>query len=238
MIDDLTTVLITTSPRRAHPDTDLIENTLFSIRNHLQTAQILILCDGVRKEQESYRQRYSEFILALEAIILDRWANVRLVVEPEWLHQAWLIAKGIEQVKTPLILFTEEDQRLLNLPIPWDTLAQLITSNQVKLVRFMLEDRLPVEWKHLMLGPVEPYTELLKTVQWSQRTHLASVEYYRWQIERHLKPGDRCYFEDRMYGLEDSWEDHKLSIFYPPNPRRIYHSDGRGDDAKFESVLE
>jgi hypothetical protein len=237
MIDDLTTVLVTTSPSKKHPDTDLVEETLASIRWHLPTAQILILCDGVRKEQEEYRARYSDFIIALEEVILDRYPNVRLVVFPEWQHQAWTIAKGINScVTTPLILFTEHDQRLLPQFIPWTSLAAMILDNQIKLVRFMLEDSIKPEWNHLMLGP---FNEVLtKTVQWSQRTHLALTDYYRWLISKHLKPGDRCYLEDRFYGLQDEWEDHKLVIFTPLNPRRIYHSDGRGDDAKFDSVLE
>jgi hypothetical protein len=237
VIDDFTTVLITTSPSKHHPDTSLIESTLASVRWHFQKAQILILCDGVRKEQEGYRQRYSDFIIALESSVLARWPNVRLVVFPDWQHQAWTIAKGIEQVKTPLILFTEHDQAFLKEYIPWSNLAACILDNRAKLIRFMLEDELKPEWSHLMIGPMAGGI-LTKTVQWSQRTHLALTDYYRWLIERHLKPGDRCYLEDRFYGLQDSWEDNKLTIFTPPNPRRIYHLDGRGDDAKFESVLE
>ena len=237
MIDDLTTVLVTTSPSMKHPDTSLIEKTVASIRWHLPKAPILIACDGVRPEQESYRERYSEFVLWLESICLSQWKDVRLWIEPEWVHQAQLIARALKAVQTPLILFSEHDQALLPEPIPWDTLARLICQRQANVVRFMLEDKIPEEWNHLMLGFVEPYTELLKTVQWSQRTQLASVEYYLWMIEKHLKLDDRCYLEERLYGLEDSWEDHRLTIFYPAHPRRIVHLDGRGDDPKFDSVL-
>lgn len=237
MIDDITTVLITTSPSVKHPDTSIIEETVASIRWHLPKAPILIACDGVRPEQEAYRERYSEFVLWLEAICISQWKDVRLWVEPTWVHQAQLIARALKDVWTPLVLFTEHDQALLPLPIPWDDLARMTCRHQVNLVRFMLEDKIPEEWKHLMIDWVEPYTGLVKTVQWSQRTHLVDVEYYRWLIEKHLKPEDRCYLEDRLYGLEDDWETHKLTIFYPANPRRIVHLDGRGDDVKFDSVL-
>jgi hypothetical protein len=239
MIDDITTVLITTSPSVKHPNTSLIEETVASIRWHLPTAPILIACDGVRPEQESYRERYSQFVLRMEELCLTKWKNVQLWIEPEWVHQAQLIARAMKDVTTPLLLFTEWDQAFLPEPIPWDDLARMTCRGQVNLVRFMLEDEIKAEWNHLMLGEAMlPHSGLLKTVQWSQRTHLASVEYYRWMLEKHLKPGDRCYLEDRLYGLEDEWETHKLTIFYPTHPRRIVHLDGRGDDVKFDSVLE
>lgn len=243
MIDDLVTCLVTTSPSIKHPDTSIIEETVASIRWHLPQAQILIACDGVRKEQESYRERYSQFVLRMEELCLSKWTNVRLWIEPEWVHQAQLIARAMQEIKTPLVLFTEHDQKLLPEFIPWTALATLISDQRVKLIRFMLEDEIKPEWDHLMLGTLWTLgtlapTFLTKTIQWSQRTHIASVEYYREMLSKHLKLGDRSYLEDRLYGLEDEWEDHKLTIFTPPNPRRIVHLDGRGEDQKFDSVLE
>ena len=238
MSESLITCLITTSPSPKHPDTSIIEGTVASVRWHLPDSEILIACDGVRQEQESRRAAYSEYVLRMEELCLTKWKNVRLVVQPEFLHQAWTIAKTIEQVKTPIILFSEHDQELLPLPIPWDVLQERICRGQVNLVRFMLEDKIKEEWNQFMLGFVEPYTELMKTLQWSQRTHLAATAYYRWMIEKHLKPADRCYLEDRFYGQCDGWEENKLTIFYPGNPRRIRHTDGRGNEPKFDSVLE
>ena len=241
MIDDITTVLITTSPSVKHPDTSIIEETVASIRWHLPKAPIIIACDGVRPEQEAYRERYSEFVLWLEAICISQWKDVRLWVEPTWVHQAQLIARALKTVQTPLILFSEHDQALLPEPIPWDDIGRMTCQRKINLTRFMLEDAVKPEWNHLMLGPltdsVLQHNYFTKTIQWSQRTHIASVEYYRWLIEKHLKPEDRCYLEDRLYGLEDEWEDHRMCLFTPPNPRRIVHLDGRGDDVKFDSVL-
>lgn len=203
--------------------------------------EIAILCDGVRPEQEASKAPYSEFVIRLETLCLEKWTNVRLVVFPEFQHQAWTIAKGLEQVKTPLILFTEDDQMLLPQDIPWHDMALMILEKKLNLIRFMLESALPPEWNHLMLGLFQLNgipTLLTKTVQWSQRTHLASTEYYRWMLEKHLRAGDRCYLEERLYGLEDEWEDHKLTIYTPGgNQARIFHLDRRGKEEKFESVL-
>jgi hypothetical protein len=241
VIDELTTVLITTSPRPVHPLTDQIEYTVLSVRRHLPTAEIVILCDGIRPEQENRKEAYSDFVLRLEALCLEKWRNVRLVVFPTWQHQAQCIAKGIEQVKTPLTLFTEDDQVLIADWIPWTDMAAMLASDNVRLIRFMLEDFIKPEWQQFMLGPVMLNgcdTMLTKTVQWSQRTHLAWTNYYRVLIAKHLKPGDRCYLEDRLYGQCDEWEENRLSIFTPPNPRRIWHSDGRMGEVKYDSVLE
>lgn len=242
MIDHLTTILVTTSPRPAHPSTELIEDTVASLRYHLPTAPIIILCDGVRKEQENRCADYSAFVLRVEMLCLEKWNNVRLWVSPEFLHQAWVIGRGLEQVTTPLILFVEDDLPPLSVPIPWHDMALMILEKKVNLVRLMLEDELRPEWAHLMLGPVAlngVNTLLTKTVQWSQRTHLASTEYYRSMVAKHLKPADRCYLEERFYGQCDDWDENKLTIFTPLGKMaRIWHSDGRRREEKFESVLE
>lgn len=242
MIDHLTTVLITTSPRPAHPSTEQVENTVLSVRYHFPTAEILILCDGVRPEQQARKEAYSEFVLRVEALCLEKWQKVRLIVFPEWQHQAWTIAKGVQQVETPLLLFTEDDQLLLPEPIPWHDMAALLLQGNVRLIRFMLEDSIKPEWQHLMLGPFQLSgvdTLLQKTVQWSQRTHIARADYYRSMIAKHLKPLDRCYLEDRLYGQCDDWEENRLTIFTPTGKMaRIWHSDGRLGEQKYDSVLE
>ena len=246
MSESLITCLITTSPSPKHPDTSIIEGTVASVRWHLPDSEILIACDGVRQEQENRRAAYSEYVLRMEELCLTKWKNVRLVVQPEFLHQAWTIAKTIEQVKTPVILFTEHDQELLPIWFPWSDAVRYVAGGHVNLIRFMLEDDMKPEWQSMMLGPL-PFptvpevmnTALTKTVQWSQRTHLASTEYYRRMLAEHLKPADRCYLEDRFYGQCDDWEKHRLTIYTPYGPMaRIKHTDGRGNEPKFESKLE
>jgi hypothetical protein len=242
VIDHLTTCLITTSPSIKHPSTEIIQGTVESIRWHLPTAEILICCDGVRPEQEHYRQRYSDFVLATENLALEKWNNVKLIVYPVFLHQAWTVASSLASVRTRLLLFTEWDQVLLPVPIPWDGIAQAICRGQANLCRFMLEDGIKPEWSQFMLGPLQAlncFLPLTKTIQWSQRTHLASVDYYRALVGKHLKPEDRCYLEDRLYGQCDDWEQNKLTIYTPDGSMaRIKHTDGRGAEPKFASVLE
>ena len=242
MIDELTTVLVTTSPSPRHPDTRIIEDTINSVRWHLPEAQILILCDAVRPEQEHCRESYSEYVLRLGELCANKWKNVRTLPYPEFLHQAWCVARALPDVRTSLILITEHDQQLLPIKNPWNEMARMILEQRVNLIRFMLGDEMRPEWQQFMLGPVELngfQTVLLKTVQWSQRTHLASTDYYRKMLAEHLKPTDRCYIEDRLYGQCDDWEANKLTIFAPPDlPQRIVHTDARNGEPKFDSILE
>lgn len=242
MIDHLVTCLITTSPRPGHPSTEQIENTVMSVRWHLPEAQIIVACDGVRPEQEDRKAAYSEFVIRMETLCLEKWRNVRLWVSPIWIHQAQVVVRTLERIKTPLLFFCEDDLPPLSVPIPFEDMAAMIMQGKAKLIRLMLERAIPSEWKHLMLGPLELNgvpTLLMRTTQWSQRTHLASTEYYKWMVGKHVKAGDRCYLEERLYGLCDEWEDHKLCIYTPDGDMtRIWHSDGRGNDVKYESVLE
>lgn len=239
MSESLITCLVTTSPSPGHPDTGIIEGTVASLRWHLPDSEILIACDGVRPEQENRRASYSEFVLRMENLCLTKWKNVRLIVQPEFLHQAWTIAKAVEQIKTPVLLFTEHDQELLPIPFPFEVSSTLITNGVVNLIRFMLEDQIKPEWEQFMLGAMDGLQGLTKTVQWSQRTHLALVGYYREMVAEHLKPADRCYLEERFYGQCDDWNAHRLTIYTPYElMARIKHTDGRGGEPKFDSVLE
>ena len=243
MIDELVTVLITCSPSPRHPDTGLIRDTIASVRWHLPEAQILICCDGVRSEQEDRRSAYCEFQDRLDKMVgANGLDNISILTLLEFQHQAHSIARGLELVKTPLILFTEHDLQLLTTENPWDDMATMIIEGRVNLIRLMLGDEMRPEWEQFMLGNVELNgfpTVLVKTLQWSQRTHLASTAYYRKMVEEHVKPKDRCYLEDRLYGQCDDWEKHRLTIFVPPDvPQRIMHLDGRQGEPKFDSVLE
>lgn len=238
MIDHLTTVLITCSPSKMHPSTDIIDSTVASIRWHFPEAEILIACDGVRPEQQHYKQRYSEFVLRLETFCFEKWKNVLLWVEPEFVHQAVMVKRAMENVGTPLVLFTESDMEILQIQMPWDDMSNLMPNN-INLIRFQLEDQIKPEWAKFMLGAMEvAYGQLTRTIQWSQRTHLASTAYYKRMLEKLVKPGDRCYLEDRFYGNFDDWDEHRLTIYTPEGPQcRIKHTDARGGDEKFESFL-
>ena len=55
-------MIVTTSPVPSHPSTSDIEHTIGSIREHLPTAEIVIVADGVRQEQQDRRKTYEHYL--------------------------------------------------------------------------------------------------------------------------------------------------------------------------------
>ena len=87
-----------------------------------------------------------------------------------------MLRKVIDEIKTPLIMFVEQDTPLVtDEPIEWGKIKQFILSGQSNLVRFYHEASIHPEHKHLMLETKDIFTE---TAQWSSRPHVASTAFY------------------------------------------------------------
>ena len=150
----------------------------------------------------------------------------------------------IDEVKTPLILYVESDTPLVtDEKIEWDMLEHIILDGKSNLIRLHFEGVIPKDHEHLMLG--DPETGVLKTIQWSQRPHLASTAYYRRILNEHFSDKSRVYIEDKMHSVidvayrkdgEQGWLQHRLHIYYPndKNIKRSYHLDQREGGPKFE----
>lgn len=238
------TVLIPTSPIPSHPETWTIEATVASVQHHLPDARIVVMIDGVRSEQEKRRKRYTDYTRRLLRLC-NQWQAVPLLFE-EHTHQAAMTRTALEHVATPLVLFVEHDTPLVtDEPIAWRTCEQAILDGHVDLVRFHHEAHILPEHQHLMLDA--PLGDLARTVQWSQRPHLASTAYYRHILGTEFDPEDVTMIEDVMHGVvqkawerdgELGWCRHRLSIYNPEggNIKRSLHSDGREYDPKFKML--
>ena len=101
--------------------------------------------------------------------------------------------------------------------------------------------------RHLMIYPqvrISEYT-FVRTVQWSQRPHLARADFYRNILRSWFRSGCRTMIEDLMHGRvrvqwegAKEWKDYGLAIFAPPgNMQRSWHYDARGDEPKYENVF-
>lgn len=55
------TIVIPTSVIPSHPSTDIIEETINTIRVHLPDNEIIIQVDGLRDERLDWKDRYDEF---------------------------------------------------------------------------------------------------------------------------------------------------------------------------------
>lgn len=241
------TVLIPTSPIAAHPDTSIIETTVESVRFWLPDAEILIMCDGIRPEQEHYRERYEQYLNRLLWLTGTKWDRVLPVIHDEHLHQAELTRRVLDMVETPLVLFVEHDTPLVtDCPIDWPALTAAALSGEADVIRLHHEALVLPDHEHLMLDR-EPRdvqgAPLLRTVQWSQRPHLAGTGFYRRILAEDFPEAHIGMVEDRMHSVVESawrqfglagWHRYRLWMYAPEGQiKRSYTLDGRGEDPKW-----
>lgn len=249
------TVLIPTSPIHTHPSTATIEATLDSIRasEGLGDCEIIIMIDGIRPEQGHRRADYEEYIRRLLWLTNTKYHNVVPVVFDEHHHQAALTRETLKMVKTHQILFVEHDTPLVN-DIQWDALSYALKySDAANVIRFHHESHILKEHTSLMLDDaprhLPPGVLAMRTVQWSQRPHLARTDWYREMIERSFGPKARTMIEDVVHGvlLDDwgregimGWERWKLWIYTPKGHtiQRSTNLDGRGHESKYDMIFD
>lgn len=262
------TVLVPTSPSPLHPSTDQLYETVGSVLERLPAAEVLIMADGVREEQESHRDTYESY---LEKVLwrcnhdLD-WANVYMVRFDEHHHQGRMLKATLPLVRTPLVLYVEHDTPLEG-DIPFDQLACVLQGDDgPKVIRLSHESEVLAPHEHLMLDrwPLSypgcreagdaswDTVPLVRTVQWSQRPHIARTDAYSDWAGLYFGEESSTMIEDVMHGVVQEvwrtrgyagWERFGLYLYHPTDSdgrgiRRTYHLDGRRDDPKFDMVFE
>lgn len=247
-VSERITILILTSPIKSHPNTEIIEKTIADMRAVLPDCEIIIGIDGVRAEQEDYRERYEEYKKRLLWKTAHEWTNVVPVVFENHMHQAAMTRKLLTMVKTETILFVEHDTALCtDFTYEWNDLLDMIKDGTAYTIRFHHEGAIPEEHRYLMAGDVEEINDIpmIKTAQWSQRPHLSSTVFYREMMNRYFTDESRTMIEDKIHGFPaeaykhdglQGWYQWRLWIYHPTdgNIKRSYTSDGRGDDPKYE----
>lgn len=250
-IDDLEldvspiTVLVSTSPVVTNPSTVVLETVIDSIRNQLPEAEILIMCDGVRKEQKKMDLAYQEYLRRVIWKCNLEWENITPIVYKEHLHQLEMTRQTLPKVNTELVLFVEHDMPFYNRPIDWENTAKLVQSDKIKVMRYHFEAVIPEPHYYLMLDS-EPITvdevPLIRTAQWSQRPHLIKKDFYIELLDKFGSKKANCMIEDAIHGhivddvLErDMWDDYRIAIYAPAIGYCFaYHIDGRQGEEKYE----
>lgn len=234
------TVLVPTSPIPSHPSTAIIDATLESLDcAGLGECQVIVMADGVRTEQADRASDYASYLARLVM------GGANLYAAPEFLHQAEMTRRALEQVATPLILFVEHDTPLTG-EIPWLSMCAAIESGDADVVRLHHEAAILEPHRYLTAGRRRNVhgVPLVATAQWSQRPHLASAEWYRWMLDTYFGPHARTMIEDRIYSeIATPWVERrewgkvcKLWMYAPTEGswKRSEHLDGRAGDDKFE----
>lgn len=235
------TVLIPTSPIPSHPDTSIIEETVASVRHWHSTAEIIVMCDGVRPEQEHHRANYEEYLNRLMWLCEHRWENTLPLIFDDHTHQAGMTRAALELIQTDLLLFVEHDTPLvIDRDIDWPAIYETVLSGELNVVRLHHEHEILHESRRLMVDH-SPQTgrgglRYQRTIQWSQRPHVADVGYYR-RLLTHEKLQGLTMIEDRAHSLvqTEPWGAHRVAVYTPPgdNIKRSWHTDGRAGDEKW-----
>lgn len=227
------TVLIPVSPIPSHPSTEVIDQTVASIRERLPESEIIIMFDGVPADKQGFKHTYEEFKSRLLWKINFEMGSATPLVFDKHMHQSGMVREALKLVRTPVILFAEQDTPLHN-DIPFAEILPAIRSGYINMLRFHFEADIHPEHQYLMLDqePIEilgqPY---LRTRQWSQRPHLASTQYYRDICAKYWDDQPR-FIEHIMYGRVaeggDNYDEHRLHIYAPEGTLvRSKHLDGR-----------
>jgi hypothetical protein len=236
------TIILATSIIPAHPNTEMIDETIKSIRVHFPENEIIMQIDGLRKEQTHRKPDYDEYKNRILWKCLHEYKNVLPIIFDKHSHQTTMMRNTIDEIQTPLMIYVEGDAPLTpDVPIDWERCIDLIEQKRANTIRFHHEATIPEPHNHLMLGLEDGF---MKTSQWSQRPHLSTVKYYKDVILPFCKP--ISFIEDRFHGkvqddifpydsfIQEGWDTHKLWIYHPEgNIKRSYHLDGRDGTRKF-----
>ena len=245
------TVLMPSNVIPRHPSTDHIEQTIRDVRTQLPDADIFIMLDGVRTEQEERREDYEEYQRRLLWLCNYKWTNVLPIRFEEFGHQSTMTKRVIEMVKTPFVCFVEHDTPLVpDFAIEWDKLCAAIDTGEANAIRLCHEAKIHPEHKHMMIGKpmnVQGAT-MLRTSQWSQRPHLASTAFYKHILSTYFSDSSKAFIEHGLYGpcVEAynrdgvyGWNLWKLWVYYPDedNIKRSYDLNSRENAPNFESIF-
>ena len=237
-------VVIPVSPIKSHPDTTILTETVESVRHHLPDAEIFITFDGVREEQDHRRGDYEEFIRRALWSANHVWKPVVPFIFDTHQHQTGMLRAILNDISTPLLMYVEQDTPLVvDEAIDFPLITDFIESGQSNAVRLHHEAVIPVDHEHMIHGVDSGF---IRTSQWSQRPHIASVAFYRRIMDCYFSDTAKCFIEDRMHGVIDQaflqdgllgWHQHKLHIYNPGvNLKRSYHSDGRAGENKYDDT--
>ena len=234
-MDSKITVIIPVSPMPSHPSGEVLDQTLASIRERLPNSEIIICFDQSSASTYELKKNYNEYKKNMLWRINFELENVTPLVFDQHSHQSTMMQEAMKLVRTPLVLWSEQDTPLHN-EIPFDKIAEVILSGYANVVRFHHEASIHPEHQHLMLddSPIDVLgVPMLRTRQWSGRPHLASTKFYNDMIDRYWR--GNMFIEHILYGIvvDGDYDDFRLHMYAPDQTLvTSVHLDGRRKGAK------
>lgn len=240
---DKITAIMPTSSSPSDPSIEHIVETMGTVHKQLPGVEVLVMMDGLHPDHAHRKDAYDEYRRRVAWLCQNGPVNAVPLFFDEHLHQAEMTRRTLHEVRTPFTLFVEHDAPLTG-PIPWDGFVDALNHANVDIIRLHHEASVLPDHEHLMVGPTEEVrgVPLRKTVQWSQRPHLANTALYRRIIEEHFRPEARTMIEDVMHGVVHNhwrdfglagWDRFELWMYVPKGDiKRSYHLDTRQGEPK------
>lgn len=233
---DNITVVIPTSPIPSHPSTEIIDETIKSVRNHLPYSDIILQIDGIHQKYQSLEDNYEEYKKRVLWKCLHDYKNVLPITFSEYSHQSNMMRASMPKIKTDYILYVEGDTPFNDRPIDWKECINWLDEGKATTIRFHFEESIPEPHRGLMIGGGT--SGFQKTIQWSQRPHLSTRVYYQDMIKE-FPEDSPSFIEDYWHGRVQQdyyesgiqgWYKHRLWIYHKKDRlgiKRTYTTDGR-----------
>lgn len=226
------TAIIPVSAMPTHPSTEVLDVTIDSIRTRLPDSEIVIMFDAVPAWLAELEPAYEKFkqTMLWKINFMD---NCTPLIFDTPSHQSLMTKRALEIIRTPLLLWSEQDTPLHN-DIPFAGLEPIVLTGYANTIRFHFEATIPEAHTHLMLdqSPIDILGQpFIRTRQWSGRPHLSSVKYYKEMAGKYFDDQPR-FIEHILYGIiaegGDNYDEHRLHIYAPSKTLvRSKHLDGR-----------
>lgn len=244
------TVIIPTSPMPSNPDIDILEETIQSVKDRLPDVEIIVMIDGVRDEQADREADYVEYARRVCA----RYAadpHVVPIFHEAHMHQSGMTRHVLDHVHTEYLMFVEHDTPLVG-DIDFGKVVETMHADDINMMRFHHDVAVHETSAHLYMETEPPEGQpYLRTVQWSQRPHVARTSFYRHIISLYFGADSRTMIEDVMHGTVQhlhngskkrvlrGWEAWRLAVWAPEmwNLKRSGHLDGRAGDPKYKMYV-
>ena len=202
------TIVITTSPIKSNPSTDLLERVFKSFKkvNHLTDCPKIIVCDGYKiGDVHKYKSgvitgesaaKYQEYIAKLKSLILkNTFSNTELIVRNKRCGFASNIEFSLDHVKTKYIFVYQHDWTIEK-PVDISKIIQIMNKHDdVKYVGFMTSltakfiDQMDNSWRKQIEKntgkDIKQYYDqhfgmpLIPLNFWYDRPHICSVRFYK-----------------------------------------------------------
>ena len=248
-LNELLTVIVMASPIPTHPSTEIIDETLESLKfiDPVKSAQIILAHDHPHPEAlPDVQEAYLNYLTKLDRRYSDD-NKVKVVKLNEWGCLAQNIVNAIKIVQTPFVLVVQHDFKFLESIDVLDCIYIMNKNPKIRHIRFNREANFPYVFDHDPKTRLKHYTEksfeleennrkltLIKTLGWSDNNHLCRTDYYREIVSK--LTGNKKTFPEHPCNLASTPLLHHLfgTFIYGEIGKEgvIKHLDGRGTSHK------